>query len=212
LTLFYSDLKADTLPQWMFITPNMTSDGHDTSVTTAGSWTRNFIEPLLNDKTFMKDTLVLITFDENHTYTIPNNVFTILLGDAIPHKLKGTTDTNFYDHYSSISTVEANWDLNTLGRWDVGANVFKFVADKTGDTVRTWTTPDFSTVFLNASYPGFLNKKNATAMEVPNTLLKYAGRAVSKNIARVWTYRMAYSSYYTSDLEIPDAQHLPKGY
>lgn len=27
LTLFQSDLEADTLPQWMFITPNMTSDG-----------------------------------------------------------------------------------------------------------------------------------------------------------------------------------------
>jgi len=29
LTLFYEDLEADKLPQWMFITPNMTSDGHD---------------------------------------------------------------------------------------------------------------------------------------------------------------------------------------
>jgi acid phosphatase len=27
LTLFYSDLEAEVLPQWMFITPNMTSDG-----------------------------------------------------------------------------------------------------------------------------------------------------------------------------------------
>lgn len=27
LTSFYSDLKEDILPQWMFITPNMTSDG-----------------------------------------------------------------------------------------------------------------------------------------------------------------------------------------
>lgn len=27
MTLFYSDLEADALPQWMFITPNMTSDG-----------------------------------------------------------------------------------------------------------------------------------------------------------------------------------------
>ena len=27
-TMFYEDLKANTLPQWMFITPNMTSDAH----------------------------------------------------------------------------------------------------------------------------------------------------------------------------------------
>jgi acid phosphatase len=41
-TLFFEVLKNDALPQWMFITPNMTSDGHDTSVTTAGVWLRNF--------------------------------------------------------------------------------------------------------------------------------------------------------------------------
>lgn len=30
LTLFYSELEKDSLPQWMFITPNMTSDGGPT--------------------------------------------------------------------------------------------------------------------------------------------------------------------------------------
>lgn len=52
LTLFQEDLKNDKLPQWMFITPNMTSDGHDSTVTVAGTWTRNFLEPLLNNKNF----------------------------------------------------------------------------------------------------------------------------------------------------------------
>jgi hypothetical protein len=36
-TLFYEDLAAKKLPQWMFITPNMTDDGHDSSVTVAVS-------------------------------------------------------------------------------------------------------------------------------------------------------------------------------
>lgn len=57
LTLFYDDLAKGTLPQWMFITPNMTSDGHDTSVTVAGKWTRSFLEPLLNDTGFMNNTV-----------------------------------------------------------------------------------------------------------------------------------------------------------
>ena len=52
LTLFQEDLKNDKLPQWMFITPNMTSDGHDTTVTVAGAWTANFLQPLLNNKNF----------------------------------------------------------------------------------------------------------------------------------------------------------------
>lgn len=61
--MFYEDLKNNNLPQWMFITPNMTDDGHDTSVTVAGAWTRNFLGPLLSDKNFMQNTLVLITFE-----------------------------------------------------------------------------------------------------------------------------------------------------
>jgi acid phosphatase len=99
LTQFHVDLANDALPQWMFITPNMTSDGHDTTVTVAGTWTRNFLEPLLNDPKFMKDTLVLVTFDETETYTIQNKVFGILLGDAVPESKVGTTDDSYYNHY-----------------------------------------------------------------------------------------------------------------
>jgi acid phosphatase len=36
-------------------------------------------------------------------------VFSVLLGDAVPAELEGTTDDNYYNHYSEISTVEANW-------------------------------------------------------------------------------------------------------
>lgn len=70
------------------------------------------------------------------TDTIGNRVFSILLGDAIHHSLIGTKDPHYYNHYSEIATVEANWDLHTLGRWDVGANVFDFVGKKTGDHIR----------------------------------------------------------------------------
>jgi acid phosphatase len=87
----------------------MTSDGHDTSVTVAGVWLKQFLAPLLDDPNFMDNTLVLLTFDENETYSIQNRVFSVLLGDAVPKELVGTTDDNYYNHYSEISTVEANW-------------------------------------------------------------------------------------------------------
>ncbi len=76
-TLFYEDLKANKLPQWLFITPNMTSDGHDTSVTVAGEWLKGFLTPLLEDKNFMDNTLVMLTFDENESYSIVSS-FNIL--------------------------------------------------------------------------------------------------------------------------------------
>jgi acid phosphatase len=212
LTMFFKDLQDDKLPQWMFITPNMTSDGHDTSVTVAGKWTRNFLEPLLNNKNFMKNTTVLITFDENHTYTQQNRILGILLGDAIPASLVGTTDSTYYDHYSEIATVEANWGLDTLGRFDVGANVYKFAADKTGDTIRTWgSNPPLSQMFFNKSYAGPLNGDDVVPIWTPpNVQAEYAGRKVAPAIQQKWAG--VQGSYYTTALEIPDGYHEPKGF
>ncbi|KUI55240.1 putative acid phosphatase [Cytospora mali] len=214
LTLFYEDLENDTLPQWMFITPNMTSDGHDTSVTVAGAWTRNFLEPLLNDERFMKNTLVLVTFDENSSYAIQNRVLAILLGDAVPSNLVGTTDSNFYNHYSEIATVEANWDLNTLGRWDVGANVFSFVAEKTGDTVREWNdTALLSSMYYNQSYDGALNDaaKNAVYPAPNLNINSPSGRTVSPAIKAAWA-DSSNPDYYSDTIEVPDGLHPPAGY
>lgn len=206
----------------MFITPNMTSDGHDTSVTTAGVWTRNFMEPLLNDKNFMKNTLVLITFDENHTYTQQNRVLGILLGDSIPSHLIGTTDSHFYDHYSELSTVEANWYLNTLGRWDVGANVFSVVAQKTGDQLRPWdaVTGSNPTVFLNQSFAGPYSSnaklvKNLLPAPDVFAVSPFPGlRTVFPPVVATWLreFTQKNASYYNTGVEIPDGLRPPPGW
>ncbi|KAK8090428.1 acid phosphatase [Apiospora hydei] len=215
LTMFYEDLKNDALPQWMFITPNMTSDAHDSDIQTAGAWTRNFLEPLLDDERFMKNTLVLVTFDENDTYQVQNRILGILLGDAVPAELVGTTDGNFYNHYSEIATVEANWDLHTLGRFDVGANVFKLVADKTGDTIRAWSGEvELSQRYFNYSYAGAFNT-NGGNRRYPAPNLSGDGtthnRTVLPGIQELWKDSPA-PVYYTTGLEIPDGLHPPSGY
>ena len=128
LDIFTTELAANSLPQWMFITPNMQHDGHDTSVTTAGTWTKSFLTPLLSNPNFMNNTLVYVTFDECETYTAPNRVLGILLGDAVPQSLVGTSDATKYSHYSMLSTVEQNWALGNLGRGDKTATPFKLGA------------------------------------------------------------------------------------
>ncbi|KAK5110305.1 hypothetical protein LTR62_006158 [Meristemomyces frigidus] len=212
-TEFYKDLANHALPQWSFITPNMTDDGHDSSVTVAGAWTRAFLEPLLSNPYFMKNTLILITFDENHTYTIANRVFSILLGGAVAGK-EGTCDSAYYNHYSEISTVEANWNTHTLGRWDVGANVFQVVADKTGDIVRpnTAVTAANPKIFQNSSYAGPLNLDVGFApYPAPNVKLvsPRGGRTVLPAIQRLWGNK---PSIYNNGVVIPDGQHPPAGY
>ena len=125
-TLFYDDLKNNKLPQWYadvqtfidvraFITPNMLNDGHDTTVDYTGNWTRSFLTPLLNNTNFNGNkTLILVTFDENETYETKNQVWTLLLGNAIPPNLRGTTDPTYYTHYSCLSSIQANWGLYHL--------------------------------------------------------------------------------------------------
>jgi len=156
----------------------------------------------------MNNTLVLVTFDENHSYAQQNRVVAILLGDAIPTHLVGTKDTAYYNHYSEIATVQANWGLHTLGRWDVGANVFAFVADKTGDVVREWGGKiPFASMFFNASYAGRLSNKNTSVpWPVPNTGAVHAGRSVLPSVVEMWG-ELVGKSAYTTELEIPDGMH-----
>jgi acid phosphatase len=182
--------------------------GHDSTVTVAGTWTRTFLEPLLSNKNFMNNTLVLVTFDENHSYAKQNRVVGILLGDAVPAQLVGTTDDTYYNHYSEIASVQANWGLHTLGRWDVGANVFKLVAEKTGDRVRNWSGKvPLGQMYFNASYAGKLNNKNSSVpWPVPNSQAIYAGRTVLPAVMSTWG-KQADLSAYQNTLETPDGMH-----
>jgi acid phosphatase len=182
----------------------MTDDGHDTNVTFASSWERNFLEPLLNNSYFMNDTLILLTFDEDETYTSHNTIFSILLGGAIPENLKGTTDNTFYTHYSTISSISANWGLPTLGRWDAGANVFQVVANKTG--YQNAANVNTSNIYLNQSYPGPVSDSLYIPIwPAPDTLNAKgaAGVGVLASVKSIWgsssgTYN--YTNVYPYDL------------
>lgn len=122
LTMFYEELASNTLPQWIWVTPNMTSDGHDSSITVAGEWARTFMEPLLSNQNFNIDrTLVILTFDECENYLAENRVLAVLLGSAVSDTFVGTTNSTRFNHYSLSKTAEDNWGLGNLGKNDVGA-------------------------------------------------------------------------------------------
>ncbi|CAI7637328.1 unnamed protein product [Penicillium crustosum] len=195
-TTFYEDLKHHSLPQHMFITPNMTNDAHDTDITVAGDWVDRFLPPLLKNEHFNKDSLVLLTFDEGGNYSHPNRVFSFLVGGAIPKHLKGTTDDTFYTHYSIIASLSANWGLPSLGRWDCGANLLNIVAEKTGYV--NWEV-DTSNAYINQTYPGPLSTDNySSKWPVPDTKGKCsAGHGIAEVVKK--TYHGLQPTYdYTS--------------
>lgn len=155
----------------------MNNDGHNTTLAYATSWAHNFLKPLLaNDSSIFGSgkTLIQLTYDESEDYSQPNKISSLLLGNAVPASLKGTQDDTFYTHYSILSSVENNWGLPNLGRYDVGANVWQFLADATG--YANPGDPDtLSGINSSVSYPGFLNSDPAKAMPIPPPNLKLMG-------------------------------------
>ncbi|KAL5340866.1 phosphoesterase family-domain-containing protein [Aspergillus crustosus] len=189
-TSFYEDLENKKLPQYSFITPNMTNDGHDTDISFSGTWTWEFLIDLLDNDYFTKDTLILLTFDENDTYEIGNKVFSFLLGDAVPESLLGKEDNTFYTHYSIIASLSANFGIPSLGRWDCGANLLSFLASKIGYTN---FEVDTTNLFLNASYPGPIYTDtndvsiNDTIWPVPKTTGECsAGYGILDLVKKTW--------------------------
>lgn len=80
-------------------------------------------------------TLIVLTFDENETYAAENRILTLLLGNAVPRKLRGTTSDLYMTHYGILATTQANWGLQHLGRGDVDpvlSNIVPFVAEAAG--------------------------------------------------------------------------------
>lgn len=176
---FAVDVNAGAIPQWVFVTPNMVNDGHDSDITFVSAWLNYWLVPLLSNSKFNNDrTLILLTFDENKNSAVNNQVWGVLLGGAIPAALHGTTDSTFYTHYSSLSTVQANWALGSLGRFDTNktlANVYSPVASAVGYINQVVNPIPF--LNLSGTEPGPLNPNPAlvTPFPPPNTSAVGAG-------------------------------------
>jgi acid phosphatase len=169
------------------MSPDMLNDGHNTTLEYATKWSESFLTPLLTNKDFMEKTLVLLTYDESATYSLPNKIVSILLGGAIPEDKKGTNDDTLYTHYSIISTLENNWELPCLGRYDVGANVFNLVARKTG--YLNHPPANVAVVNNSLSYGGALSNDPAMYQPIPPpnlTLMGAGGKPVVSNVRHNW--------------------------
>jgi phospholipase C len=64
---FATDLADQSLPDYAFVVPNLCNDGHDCGLSTADSWLKTNIGPLIESPTFQRDGLLIITFDEAHS-------------------------------------------------------------------------------------------------------------------------------------------------
>jgi hypothetical protein len=118
-TQFFTDLAANQLPTYSFYVPNLRNNGHDTNVAFADKWLANTFGPTLSKPTILKNTLFIITFDEDDL-SAGNNIYTVFVGAAVK---PGVNSNVLYNHYSMLSTIENIFKIGHLHRYDEIATV-----------------------------------------------------------------------------------------
>jgi hypothetical protein len=94
--------KGKYAPQYMFYTPTLANDAHDTNVTYTEKDLKYLMKTMMDNEQFMKNTLILVTFDENgkifFSFSVLMNVMLILLEDVYSPESYGTPN----DVYSAL--------------------------------------------------------------------------------------------------------------
>jgi phosphatidylinositol-3-phosphatase len=126
LTQLDSDLRAHTLPNYVFIMPNSCNSAHDSyidpencDVNVADGWLDEMLKSLWGYGPIEENGLIIVTWDEGQgdhnccgLTTGGGRVPTILISSKAK---KGFLDDTPYTHYSILKTIETAWSLKQLG-------------------------------------------------------------------------------------------------
>jgi acid phosphatase len=109
---FTTDLNNNRLPNFSFIAPNLNDDAHTGSLQQADSWLKKNIAPLLSNRAFQKDGILIIVFDESFgsdTAGGGGHVAALVVGPLA----KGASRTGTrYQHQNVLRTVLAALGIN----------------------------------------------------------------------------------------------------
>ena len=111
---FDQDVASGTLPTFMYYSPDLENDGHDSDLPTASAWLKRFLQPLLENQEFMDGTLIEVTFDESKTY-LNNHIYTLFLGNMVK---EGGREDKRLNHYDVLRTIEDNFAIGSLHAHD----------------------------------------------------------------------------------------------
>jgi phosphatidylinositol-3-phosphatase len=116
-TQFTTDVNNHTLPDFVWITPNLCNDMHDCSVSTGDTWLSNNVPLILNSPAWQNGGVLFVTFDEGTTsagccsLAAGGHVVTLVIS---PLGKLAFRSGAAYDHYSLLRTIEDAWALDEL--------------------------------------------------------------------------------------------------
>lgn len=169
LTQLDKDLAANTLPNFLFIMPNICNSAHDCSLETADTWVNEMVAKLQASPAFGENTLIAITFDEGDKQNTSSccgmgseaggQVATVLIS---PKEKRGFEDGTAYSHYSLLKTILVAWGLPDLGQTQQKETVPIIApwmsSQQSQAQVKATPQPDTSKLSLTASAPTAQNE------------------------------------------------------
>jgi hypothetical protein len=114
LTQLDADISNNTLPNFVWISPNLCNDSHDCSLATADKFLGAIVSKITSSSAFGANSLIIVTFDEGTTSANGGgHIVTILIS---PQVQPGYQDGTTYSGYSILKTIEKAWGLPYLGQ------------------------------------------------------------------------------------------------
>ena len=113
-----TDLASGSVPNYVWITPNMCNDMHDCSIATGDSWLRCQVPAILNSAAFRNGGVLFITWDEGSTNAgcctnaAGGRIVTLVIS---PLARTGFQSSVAETHYSLLRTIEDSWNMPRLG-------------------------------------------------------------------------------------------------
>ncbi|MFL5629230.1 MAG: alkaline phosphatase family protein [Ktedonobacteraceae bacterium] len=117
-TQFSTDLAANQLPNYVWITPNMCHDMHNCSIAVGDKWLSEVVPSILHSNAFTDNGVLFITFDEGRSdagccgNAHGGQVITLVISPLVK---KGWQSSSPETHYSLLRTIETAWGLPHLG-------------------------------------------------------------------------------------------------
>jgi phosphatidylinositol-3-phosphatase len=133
-TEFAADLQSNSLPDFVWITPNMCNDAHDCPIDAGDAWLRDWVPQILASPAWKDNGALFITFDEGSTnagccqHAAGGRIATLVVSPLVQPGFRSDVP---YTHYSLLRTIEAAWGLPLLGKanCDCSAPMGDFFAD-----------------------------------------------------------------------------------
>lgn len=114
---FFQDLNSDSIADFSMYIPNIKNDGHDPGVDYAGKWLNSKFGSILTSPSGLRDTLFILTFDEN-AGVAGNQIYTVLIGSNV---IPASINKQAIDHPALLKMIEDEYRIGDLGRGDASA-------------------------------------------------------------------------------------------